>query len=139
MRVCVCVERTDFNKDTITELEKWIDELDAGLPPLRTFILPVYACVCMCVRVCVCVCVCGIACVYCSALLGAVLLYEPDMIVSEFTHTKTHPFSLSLSLSHTHTLTHALTVRWFGEFLFAHCSCSLSTNRKAYHSFNRTW
>jgi len=69
MRVRACVERTDFNKDAITELEKWIDELDAGLPPLRTFILPVYACVCMYVCVCVCVCMCVYVSVFVSARL----------------------------------------------------------------------
>jgi len=34
-------ERTDFPKTHVAILEQWIDELDAQLPSLRNFILPV--------------------------------------------------------------------------------------------------
>ena len=35
------VEKTKFPEENVTVLEHWIDELDAKLPPLRTFTIPV--------------------------------------------------------------------------------------------------
>ena len=35
------VEKTKFPEDNITTLEHWIDELDAQLPPLKCFTIPV--------------------------------------------------------------------------------------------------
>jgi cob(I)alamin adenosyltransferase len=35
------IERTKFDEIHVTNLEKWIDEMDAELPPLTHFILPV--------------------------------------------------------------------------------------------------
>ena len=39
-RVCT-VERTTIDPKIVEELEKWIDELDNLLPPLKNFVLPV--------------------------------------------------------------------------------------------------
>ena len=41
------IEKTKFPEDNVTVLERWIDELDAKLPPFKTFtitvgLLPVY-------------------------------------------------------------------------------------------------
>ena len=35
------MEKTKFPEDNILVLEKWIDELDAKLPPFKTFTIPV--------------------------------------------------------------------------------------------------
>ena len=35
------MEKTKFPEDNVLVLEKWIDELDAKLPPFKTFTIPV--------------------------------------------------------------------------------------------------
>ena len=35
------IEKTKFPEDNVTVLEHWIDELDAKLPPFKTFTIPV--------------------------------------------------------------------------------------------------
>mmetsp|Transcript_31807 Transcript_31807/g.31095 ORF Transcript_31807/g.31095 Transcript_31807/m.31095 type:complete len:129 (+) Transcript_31807:200-586(+) len=32
--------RTEFDKDSVETMEKWIDQMDEQLPPLKNFILP---------------------------------------------------------------------------------------------------
>ena len=39
-RIAARVQKVAFAAEDVTRLEGWIDELEAGLPPLRRFILP---------------------------------------------------------------------------------------------------
>ena len=41
VNLCPLAGKTEFSKEHIIDVEKWIDEYTENLPPLQNFILPV--------------------------------------------------------------------------------------------------